>query len=164
MPRKQQRLTIVQGEDWSWRWPVLAQFDGGAQDLTGWTARGQIRATRTDPAVLYEWSVPAGNVAMVPNAGSSIPTNVQITVPAEDSAAWSFVDGVYDIELTDQAGKITRIAEGPVWVDGEVTREPGRTAAAHLWIGHGTPGTITNSTVGDQYLDVDSGDLYTLEA
>lgn len=164
MPRKQQRLIIVQGEDWAYRWPVLAQADGAAQNLTGWTARGQIRPSKSDPAVLYEWSTTAGNVAMVPDTGSSTPTNVQIVVSAEDSSAWAFIDGVYDIELTDQAGKVTRIAEGPVWVDGEVTREPGRTPAAYLWIDAGAPGTIVNSVVGDQYLDSASGDLYTLEA
>jgi hypothetical protein len=34
--------------------------------------------------------------------------------------------------------------------------------AAGLWTGHGVPVTVIGAAVGDEYLDVDTGDLYRL--
>lgn len=34
---------------------------------------------------------------------------------------------------------------------------------AGLWTGHGAPGTIIGSSVGDEYIDLDTGDIYKFE-
>jgi len=43
-----------------------------------------------------------------------------------------------------------------------VTLSAGSTGGAGLWTGYGEPTTIIGSKVGDEYLDLATGDLYQL--
>lgn len=104
---------IEQGSDQAWQWPV--QNGGVDVDLTEYTLRGQVRKNDKDATVLYEWSTTLGNATC--DAGS-----FTIFAPAADSSTWVWRKGVYDIELTAPGGSITRVLEGTVEVDPEVTR------------------------------------------
>jgi hypothetical protein len=107
-------LRINQGETYRLSIPVLDQ-SGNPVALSGMTARGQIRSYASSTTVLYEWSTVAGNLAL---NGS----DVVITVPAVASSAWVWRTAAYDIELVDGSGNVTRLVEGHVVVQPEVTR------------------------------------------
>lgn len=58
------------------------------------------------------------------------------------------------------------VALGPVVVTDIRPREAvvfnASLGQAGLWTGHGPPGTIIGSHPGDEYLNLDNGDIYTL--
>ncbi|MEV7011692.1 hypothetical protein [Streptosporangium sp. NPDC051022] len=86
--------------------------------LTGYRARAQIRPSYgTGTAVLYELTTENGRFTIDGPAGK-----IKISIPAEDSSAWMWLEGVYDLELISPTGRPTRLLKGPVTVDPEVTR------------------------------------------
>lgn len=103
-------IRIEQGATWK---PVLTLRD---TDLTGYTARMQIRADIDAADVLVELTTGDGITINGP-AG-------QITLLLDDTqtAALDWCDGVYDLELIDPDGNVMRLLKGPVEVDPEVTR------------------------------------------
>lgn len=105
-------LAINQGETTSIIFPVIDQ-NGQPVNVTGWTARAQIRETELTP-VLYEWSAANSNITV---SG----TSVTLSVPAATSAVWMWTAGRYDLELTDTRGSVYRIAEGKVHVSPQMT-------------------------------------------
>jgi hypothetical protein len=107
-------LRINQGETFVLDIPVYDE-NGDPANLTGNTVRGQIRSHAAAPTVLYAWTTTALNLAF---GGSG----VVLSVPAADSSAWTFRTGAYDIELQDTAGNVTRLVEGHVVVQPEITR------------------------------------------
>ncbi len=93
---------------------------GDPIDLTGFVARMQIRQTISASAVLYSATTENGGITLGGAAGT-----ITITFPAADTAAFSFVTGVYDLELASSAlagAEVTRLLEGGVVVSKEVTR------------------------------------------
>lgn len=108
-------LVIVQGASWGRAWPIT--LAGSPIDLTGWTVKAQVRPVVEDSTVLYEWSTAAGNAS---TANSSVALTVAPTV----SSAWTWYNGVYDVELTSPDGTVYRIVEGDVVISREVTRVP----------------------------------------
>jgi hypothetical protein len=107
-------IRLNQGETFQLAIPVVDE-DGDPVALSGKTARGQIRSHAASPTVLYEWSTADGNLAL--DEGDVI-----ITVPAADSAAWTWRTGQWDLELDDD-GTITRLVDGQVIIHPEVTRD-----------------------------------------
>lgn len=110
---RQDHLLIPQGTTWTMRWP-LTDAEGNPLDTAGWTVRAQVRARHGAPTVLYEWSSALGNATIGP-------TSVDLTVAAAVSSAWGWRTGVYDVELTTAQGVVTRLTQGTVTVDPEVT-------------------------------------------
>jgi hypothetical protein len=107
----QRDLVIEQGVTWSAAWHV--QLDGVDLDPTaGWAARSQIRAKITDTDVLHQFTA---------NITGSV---VQISVEPEESSAWVWRRGVYDVEIFDTAvePRVVRIVQGAITVSPEVTR------------------------------------------
>lgn len=86
-------------------------------DLTGFTARMHIRASVGSADVLLELSTENGGIAIDPATGT-----ITLSISATDTAALTWRQGVYDLELTDGAGVVTRLARGRVAVCPEVTR------------------------------------------
>lgn len=105
-------LVIHQGTTWQYRWRITDPDTGAARDISTWTARGQIRATHTDAEPLHEWT----------DIDCGVDGYVVIAVTPAESTAWTWRDGVYDIELIDPSGRVARIAQGAVRVSPEVTR------------------------------------------
>jgi hypothetical protein len=106
------RLTVLQGATWETRWPIL-DTDGQPYDLTGWTVQSQVRASATDVTVLFDFAA-TGNATTLDN-------NVVLTIPADVSSAWTWTEGVFDIELHN-ADAVVRITQGTIEVNPEVTR------------------------------------------
>jgi hypothetical protein len=88
-------------------------------DLTGYTARMQIRASVGAQTVLLELTTENGGITLGGAAGM-----VTRTITEAQAAAVGFTSGVYDLELVDADGAVTRLAEGLVSVSPEVTRDP----------------------------------------
>lgn len=106
-------LRIYAGDDRPITWPLRAALGGGPVDLSGYTARAQVRATPDAAAVLYEWSNAHGNVRL---------TDSSVSLLVDDSDAWTWTDGVYDLHVIDPIGRHEVIAWGRVVVRPGVTR------------------------------------------
>lgn len=85
-------------------------------DLTGYSSKMQIRSNATSPTVLFEASTANGKIVL----GGTLGT-ITLTIPAADSASWTFLTGVYDLELSIGMD-VTRLLQGKVAVSREVTR------------------------------------------
>lgn len=109
-------LVIEQGTTWSRAWMVTNPDTGEPLDISGWSARGQVRKWAGSPEVLHEWSATAINITCGADGF------VTVTVSPAESAVWDWCDGLYDIELTDPSDRVVRIAQGPVTVSPEITR------------------------------------------
>jgi len=108
-------LTIEQGATFTYN---LTWRDGtGAVKAlgSGWTARLQIRETISSSTTLASLT----NTAGITLANTS--PNVVISISATDTAALSFTNAVYDLELVN-SGTVYRILEGKVTLSKEVTR------------------------------------------
>ena len=120
MPATRKALVVDQGADFvqEWQWLVKANPTEEAEprDLTGWTARMQIRRSTSAEKVLAELTT-ANGLLLLNHEGL-----VRIKIPAEVSTEWDFSSGVYDLENVDPDGGVTRFAGGRVTVTPEVTR------------------------------------------
>lgn len=89
-----------------------------AVDITGYTARMQLRASLTATATLIELTTENSRIVLTD------PTNgiFQLTIAAVDTAALDFVTAVYDLELIAPGGAVTPLLEGVVTLSKEVTR------------------------------------------
>jgi hypothetical protein len=86
-------------------------------NLTGYTARMQIRSNKdsADPTVTL--TTENGGIALGGAAGT-----ITLTITATDSAAITESEGVYDLELVSSGGVVTRLLQGAVEINKEVTR------------------------------------------
>jgi len=86
-------------------------------DLTGYTARMQVRSTVAAPDVLLELTNANSRLGLGGAAGT-----VAIRLSAAETALISWRKGVYDLELVAPSGTVTRLLTGAVTVSFEVTR------------------------------------------
>jgi hypothetical protein len=94
--------------------------DGGGvpMDLTGYSARMQIRKTIGSTKVLVDLATsPGSGIAL----GGALGTIV-LTISAALTTAITEAVGVYDLELVSGGGVVTRLLEGDVEIKPEVTR------------------------------------------
>lgn len=115
-------LLIPQGVDWPGINYPISGADGSAYDLTGCSARGEIRPFEDHPELFFAWSTtPATGEGLISLAGSVL----NIRTLAAESKPWRFVTGVYDIVLTNPAApvglRVSRVAMGNVSVSRMVT-------------------------------------------
>lgn len=108
-------LTIEQGASFVKSVTIKDATTGLARDLTGYTARGQIRATYADAVPLATFSFTTLN-----SSGTFV---FQLT--SAITAALDFETAVYDIEI-EQIGSnpsnVERILQGNVYLSKEVTK------------------------------------------
>lgn len=100
----------------AWRAPV---------DLTGFTARMQIRADVASADILLELTTnpaPGGGTGNARLVVDNTAKTITATISATDTAALTFEKGVFDLELVSAGGTVTRLASGTVVVSPEVTR------------------------------------------
>jgi hypothetical protein len=109
-------LRIPQGTTHRRTWPAYTGAGVRITDWSGWTGRGQVRATADAPAVLHEWTT-ADETLLLDEHGVTL-----LTRP-EDSLPWSWRDGFFDIEMTDPEGAIARYPIDRVVVVPAVTRD-----------------------------------------
>jgi len=109
-------ILIEQGATFS-RTFIWKDSEEVAVDLTDYTARMQIRRTKSNSTSLAEATTENGYIELGGDEGTVI-----VTIPASVTADFEFLRGVYDIELIDSEGVVTRLVEGAVEVSREVTR------------------------------------------
>lgn len=125
------KLKIYQGATFSKRlqWSTASPEDptvpGTPIDLTGCTARMQIREEKTASAVLLELTTENGRLTITPEEG-----RVDLLLTDEETTEVTWETGVWDLEIVHPGGEVTRLVEGTVSVSLEVTRiqpteEPG---------------------------------------
>lgn len=96
---------------------VWKDSNGRLVDLTGYTARMQIRASVSAPDVLLELTSGNGRIVL------DIPTaTITLKLTATETAAITWTKGVYDLEMMTSQGAVTRLLQGQVSVSKEVTR------------------------------------------
>jgi hypothetical protein len=117
-------LVIPQNADWPGvNFPIVGP-DGSPYDLTGCTARGEIRPSPGSDELFYTWSTnpTSGQGLITLNTQAS---TLNIRVLATESVLWTFTTGAYDILLTNPAApvglQVSRVAMGSVTVSPEVT-------------------------------------------
>ncbi len=85
-------------------------------NLTGYTARMQVRATIDAASTLLSFTTENGGITLGAAAGT-----ITVTATAATTAAVSAGCYVYDLELINGA-TVYRLVQGQFTVDGEVTR------------------------------------------
>lgn len=105
-------LVIYAGDDRPIQWP-LTDTEDRSLDVTGWSARAQVRAYPGAP-VMHEWSTQNGRAVLA--AGS-------VTLLVDDSGSWPWVSGQYDLFLSDPSARAERVDGGRVTVIPAVTRD-----------------------------------------
>lgn len=109
-------MVIEQGTTFS---PTMSYKDdeGTLINLTGYTARMQVRSKKTSSTTLEDFTTENGGITLGGIAGT-----ITINKSATDTAAISYSKGVYDLELISSGGIVTRLLEGSIVVSGETTR------------------------------------------
>lgn len=105
-------LNIEQGADYEATVTILMPDGVTPFNLTGYTATGQIRA-EADSATTLGTLTPT-----IPTGTDGV---IVVSIPASDTANYTFRRGVYDIKIT-KAGATNRILQGDVLVSLAVTR------------------------------------------
>lgn len=113
-------FTIEQGSDLDFTVQVWAdKAHTAVQVLTGWDARMMIRTTRdaTGSPLVSLTSSPAAGLTINGPAGQ-----VTAHIAATVTSAYTWVNGVYDLEIFNGTPLTKRVLEGNVSVSPEVTR------------------------------------------
>lgn len=116
MPAAKHKLKIEQGT--SFRQPFYWKPGGVIADLAGFTARMHVRGKIEDPdPPLLSMTTENGKIEIDPVEGK-----ITLVLEPEDTTGVSWRTGVYDLELIDSAGFVSRILYGSVTISPEVTR------------------------------------------
>lgn len=86
-------------------------------DLSGYTARMQIRNKLSDTSFLLELTTENGRIIL----NNTLKT-ITLYVSATDTAAITWTSGIYSLELVSSTGIVTTLMNGNVLVKQEVTR------------------------------------------
>ena len=90
--------------------------EGAPIDLTGYTARMQVRPKAGSDDLIFDLTTENGGITLGDVAGT-----ITIAISATDSTAVIVRKGVYDLELCSSSGFITRLVQGKLVIDPEVT-------------------------------------------
>lgn len=96
---------------------VWKDSNSAAVNLTGYTAKMQVRQSASSTDVLLEMSTSNGRISITPLTGT-----ITLIFSASLTAAIDWSRGKYDLELTSGDGTVTRLIEGQISVSKEVTR------------------------------------------
>jgi len=109
-------LNINQGSNLSLE-IALKNSNGTPLNLTGYTARMQLRASYTAPDIIVELTTENGRLVITPLTGV-----VTLLLSALTTAAFVAKNYVYDLETVSSTGFVTRVLQGEAIVSPEVTR------------------------------------------
>lgn len=117
MPAGKHDIVIEQGA--TFRRVITWKDSAGTPiNLTGYTAKMQVRERVRDSDVVLECSTANGRITLGGSAGT-------ITIVAQDEVTALLAEmpkAVYDLELTSSGGEVTRLLRGSVEIVAEVTR------------------------------------------
>ena len=99
--------------------------DGNPVDLTGYDVRMQIRSSY-DSAILANLTSGSGDfvISIPPDAAEGVTdkNQIKLTISASHTAAYTFDQALYDIELESETGVVTRLLQGKIKLSREVTK------------------------------------------
>lgn len=90
---------------------------GAPVNLTGFTARMQVRATIGAVEPLVSATTENSKLQIIPEEGKVI-----LVLSAEETAAFQWKRGRYDLELVQDNGTVFRLLKGVISISLEVTR------------------------------------------
>ena len=111
-------ITIYQGATYRRSFQWKTGDPATPVNLTGYTARMQIRKKVTDAAPELSLTSAAGGIVFTDRAQGRF----DVVISAEATAAIDIKKGVYDLELVSAGNEVTRLIQGAVEVSPEVTR------------------------------------------
>lgn len=111
-------LTIYQGSTFSQAFQWKTGNPPTPVNLTGYTARMQIREKLTSPTPIITLTTENGGIVITDAENGSF----SLEISATDTAALSFKSAVYDLEFISPSGFVRRLFEGGVTLSPEVTR------------------------------------------
>jgi hypothetical protein len=115
MTAGEHNITIEQGATFTL--PISVTRNGNPWDLTDYTIRMQVRKKFTSTSTEVELT--EANKRVVRGTGSH---QFTLTISATDTAKLTFDTCRYDLEIEDEDGIVTRLLEGLVYLNKEVTR------------------------------------------
>ena len=121
MAAAQHDLVVEQGATWSQAVIWKTGSPATAVNLTGYTARMQLRTSVTASTAALSLTTENGRIALTAGSGAGAGT-ITLSISATDTAALAAGRYVYDLELVSGGGLVTRVMEGVVTVSAEVTR------------------------------------------
>jgi len=86
-------------------------------NLTGFTARMQIREKLTSDTVILELTTENAYINI-----SNVTKTITLVIPADVTALFTFSTAVYSLELISSGGQVTPFCEGTITLVKEVTR------------------------------------------
>lgn len=116
MPAAEFDFVIEQGAEFD-RTLTWKDSNGNLIDLTGYTAELQGRFKVDSATTALSMSTTAGSIVL-----GGVNGTIQLLQTALQTRALSFGSIVYDLELTSSGGKVTRLFEGKIQLNLEVTR------------------------------------------
>ena len=117
MPAHKVPLKIEQGATFDQPYTWKAGAPAAPVDLTGCTARAQVRPEIDSDTVLMDLTTENGRIEL----GGVLGT-IRLYIAAADTAAIAWESGVYDLEIEFAGGRVVRRMAGSVSVSPEVTR------------------------------------------
>jgi hypothetical protein len=115
MPAGIYNFTIEQGETFV-RTIIWEDSAGTSINLTGYTARMQLRGSRGIPTLAISLTTENGGIALGGVAGT-----ITITISASQTAAFADRSYIYDLEIISGSGVVTKLIKGIVTIATEVT-------------------------------------------
>jgi hypothetical protein len=98
--------------------PIIWSDSNGAPiNLTGYSAKMQLRQSVNSDDVLLELSSASNTLVITPATGT-----ITMVFSATTTAAITWSRAKYDLEVTSETGAVTRLIEGLITVSKEVTR------------------------------------------
>ena len=101
--------------------------NGAPVDLTGYDVRMQIRSSYDSVTTLASLTSGSGDfVLSVPidavEPYTTTKNQIKLTISATNTAAYTFDQALYDIELESETGVVTRLLQGKIKLSREVTK------------------------------------------
>ena len=109
-------IVIEQGATFTWNL-IWNDSTSTPVDLTGYTARMQVRKTKASTEKLLDLTTENGGITL----GGALGT-IAVVASAALTEAVDAKSGVYDLELESASGVVKRLIEGEVTISLEVTR------------------------------------------
>jgi hypothetical protein len=86
-------------------------------DLTGYTARMDIRASKNDTLPVLTLDTAGGEIVL-----NNTDKTITLTIAASVTEALTITKGVYDLELVSPLADVYRLLEGSIVISNEITR------------------------------------------
>ncbi|ENV08306.1 hypothetical protein F966_02980 [Acinetobacter higginsii] len=116
MPAAKLKLKIEQGT--TFRQSLDWKSNGEPVNLTGYTARMQMRNPIDSPIIIHELTTENGGITF----SDVLTGKIELFITADNTSAFIFDSCVYDLEMVAPNTDVIRLLEGEITLSKEVTR------------------------------------------